>query len=482
MRLSAAFLIPLLAGAQSFEAVSKSIRRQLVETGMPSLAVAAARDGRILWEEGFGWADKENRVPATPHTPYSLASISKPITATGLMLLSQSGRIDLDQPVNRYLGGARLTARIGDAAQATVRRVANHTSGLPLHYQFFYSDEPARKPPMEETIRRYGILVRPPGEHYQYSNIGFGILDYLISRVSGKPYPDFMREEVLVPLGLTHTAVDVPAGLEKQQAVRYGPDGLAIPFYDFDHPGASALYSSAHDLVRFGMFHLKAHLPDQKAILRDETIDEMQRATAHGPSPGGPRGYGVGWFVQERGGYQTVNHSGSMGGVATLLLLIPSEKIAIVALANSSSPLPPRIADEIASVLLPGYKASAPGSQAKAGPATLPPELLGEWSGRIETHARELPLTLRIVSPGDIHVEVAGQLKTLLNDVRFEDGNLTGRFAGEMGTEDAGRRPHFIALDMMLRGDLLNGAATAISSPGRRAGNALTSWVELKRK
>jgi CubicO group peptidase (beta-lactamase class C family) len=481
MRLFAAFLIPCLASAQSFEAVSASIRRQLVETGTPSLAVAAARDGKILWEEGFGWADKEARVPATAHTPYSLASISKPMTATGLMLLRQSGRIDLDQPINRYLGGAKLTARIGDAAQATVRRVANHTSGLPLHYQFFYADEPARKPPMEETIRRYGILVRPPGEHYQYSNIGFGILDYLISRVSGKVYPDFMREEVFVPLGLTHTSVNVAPGLEKQQAVRYGPDGLAIPFYDFDHPGASALYSSAHDLVRFGMFHLKAHLPDQKAILRDEIIDEMQRATTQGSSPGGPRGYGVGWFVQERGGYKTVSHSGGMGGVATLLLLIPPERIAIVALANSSSPLPARIADEIAAVLLPGYKAPPAVSEAKAGPAALPAELMGEWTGRIETHAREFPLTLRI-SPGDVHVEVAGQLKTLLNDVRFEDGNLTGRFAGEIGTEDASRRPHFIALDVMLRGDSLNGAATAISNPGRRAGNALTSWIELKRK
>ncbi len=483
MRLFSAFLIPFLAGAQSFETVSASIRRQLVETGTPSLAVAAARDGKILWEEGFGWADKENRVPATAHTPYSLASISKPITATGVMLLRQSGRIDLDQPINRYLGTAKLTAKTGDAAQATVRRVANHTSGLPLHYQFFYADEPARKPPMEETIRRYGIVVRPPGEHYQYSNIGFGILDYLISRVSGKPYQDFMREEVFVPLGLTHTAVDIPPGLEKQQAVRYGPDGLAIPFYGFDHPGASALYSSAHDLVRFGMFHLKAHLPDQKAILRDETIDEMQRATAKGPSLGGPRGYGAGWFVQDRGGYKTVNHSGSMGGVATLLLLIPSEKIAIVALANSSSPLPARITDEIAAVVLPGYKAPPqPASEARSEPVTLPAELTGEWSGRIETHARELPLTLRIAASGDIHVEAAGQLKTLLNDVRFEDGNLTGRFAGEIGTEDAGRRPHFIALDVMLRGDTLNGAATAISSPGRRAGNALTSWIELKRK
>ena len=123
-----------------------------------------------------------------------------------------------------------------------------------------------------------------PGERYQYSNLGYGILDHVITRVSGRSYADFMREEVFQPLGLTHTSVNIGPGLEKHQAIRYGTDGLPIPFYDFDHPGGSAVYASAHDLVRFGMFHLKAHLPDQKAILKDQTIDEMQKATAeYGP-------------------------------------------------------------------------------------------------------------------------------------------------------------------------------------------------------
>jgi CubicO group peptidase (beta-lactamase class C family) len=167
----------------------------MVQTSAPSLAVAVARDGRILWEGGFGWADRERRIGATEHTPYSLASISKPITATGLMILVEARKVDLDRPVNDYLGSARLRARVGDAAQATIRRVANHTSGLPLHYQFFYADEPYRPPSMDETILRYGNLVTMPGERYEYSNLGFGILDYVIARTAGRPYDDFMRTE-----------------------------------------------------------------------------------------------------------------------------------------------------------------------------------------------------------------------------------------------------------------------------------------------
>src|ERR1700731_2390422 len=115
-----------------FSAVRELIRARLVEQSLPSLAVAGAGNGTILWEEGFGWADRENRVPGTEHTMYSLASISKPITATGVMVLKEQGKLDLDRPINEYLGEPKLKAWIGDAAEATVRRVANHTAGLPL--------------------------------------------------------------------------------------------------------------------------------------------------------------------------------------------------------------------------------------------------------------------------------------------------------------------------------------------------------------
>lgn len=192
-----------------------AIQRQLTESGAPSIALALARDGKIIWEEGFGWADRENRTPATHHTLYSLASISKPITATGLMVLAERGRVDLDKPANDYLGPAKIRARTGNAAAATLRRIANHSAGLPLHYQFFYEDEPYRRPSMDETILRYANLVTPPGEHYQYSNLGYGILDYVIARQSGRRYPDFMREEVFAPLGLTHMSVDIGSGLRR---------------------------------------------------------------------------------------------------------------------------------------------------------------------------------------------------------------------------------------------------------------------------
>ena len=142
------------AAEDRFDPVRERIRQQLEEKSIPSLTVAVAKDGKIVWEEGFGWADRERRIPADANTPYSLASISKPMTATGLMTLVRDGKLDLDRPVNDYLGAVKLTARIGDAREATVRRVANHTAGLPMHFQFFYAVEAPQRPPMDESLRR----------------------------------------------------------------------------------------------------------------------------------------------------------------------------------------------------------------------------------------------------------------------------------------------------------------------------------------
>src|SRR5437763_1883509 len=95
-------LLRLHAG--QFDPIAESIRKQLTDSGAPSITVAVARDGKIIWEQGFGWADRARRLAAGEHTLYSIASISKPFTATGLMMLAQAGRVNLDSPVNDYLG------------------------------------------------------------------------------------------------------------------------------------------------------------------------------------------------------------------------------------------------------------------------------------------------------------------------------------------------------------------------------------------
>jgi CubicO group peptidase (beta-lactamase class C family) len=281
---------------------------------------------------------------------------------------------------------------------------------------------------MDETICRYANLVTPPGQREHYSNLAFGILDYIIQRTSGRPYADFMRSEVFLPLGMTHSSVDVGPGLEAFQAVRYTPDGKRIPFYDFDHPGASAVYSSAHDLIRFAMFHMKNRLDDQKAILSDDSIDAMQQPTA--TLAGKPGTYGIAWGLRNGfNGYRTVSHTGGMPGVSTSLILVPEANIAVSVLCNARSNLPDAIAETILKHILPPRDGSSPVAQAVAfaaggisedfQPST---ELVGTWEGFVATYDRDIPVKLWIFDSGDVHMQLDDQLKTLVNRPRLRDG------------------------------------------------------------
>jgi CubicO group peptidase (beta-lactamase class C family) len=487
------------AGADPFGAVRAHIARLIADGQVPSMAVAVALDGEIIWEEGFGLADRENDLPATEHTPYPLASISKPLTATGLMILVERGLIDLDRPIDDYLGAVTLQARVGDAAEATVRRVASHTAGLPLHSQHYYDDEPHRPPPMDETIRRYGVLVSAPGERWQYSNLGYGLLGDAISRLSGESYADFMRGEVFIPLGMDHTTVHVGPGLAEGQAVKYTSAGTAVPPYDSDSPGASAIYSSAHDLIRFAMFHLKNDLPDQLAIISDAAIDEMQRPSPEtGPTRAWERegsGYGIGWFVGvTEDGLRVIHHSGGTLGASTALALLPDENLAVAVLSNTDGRWAEAVLVEILCTLLSCQAEDlAPGDDgADEAPFAPGPEIVGRWEGLVHTYEGEIPLVLEIEEPGAVYATLGDQSRAPVQNLSYRDSlpqflnagggpYLRGWMQGELETADVQRgRPYRLWLELKLRGNALNGSLIALSQREFPTG-PLSHWVELRR-
>jgi CubicO group peptidase (beta-lactamase class C family) len=345
---------PAAAGAQPrFDGITREIQRLVDERQLPSVAVAVAKDGCIVWETAFGWADREAGAPATPHTPYSLASVSKPFTATAVMKLVESGRLQLDRPANDYLGDARLRGRRLD--RATLRRVLTHMAGLP---PFFRMRQPGDTRSFEETIASSAILTHPPGQRYVYSNLGYGLLDYIIERVSGVSYARFMRSALFEPLRLERTFVP-NVEPPPDAAVRYGADDKPLPFYDLDHRGASSLYASAHDLVRFGMFHLNDGRRDGDCnragdeLLQAKSIREMQRV--HTWTNTG-EGYGLGWRIEDdRRGFRHIGHTGGMPGVTTVLSLFPAERVVVVVLANKRSDSVVPLARRVAGAMMPSY-------------------------------------------------------------------------------------------------------------------------------
>ena len=470
--------------ADSLAAARQLIRRLMSERNIPSVVVATAKGGRIVWEEAFGVANRERGVAATTETMYSLASISKPITATGLMVLVQRGLVKLDAPANDYLGQAKLRAFEGRASEATVRRVANHTAGLPTHYQFFYADEPYRPPTMDEAIARYGILVSAPGTRANYSNLGFGILDHIIGRASGVPYHEFMRREVFTPLGLHRTAVVTAPISGDTVAERYDRRGAPIPWYDFDHRGASAVYASARDLIRFAMFHLGDRLTSQQPILPDSALVAMHAATARHSEL---VGYGVGWRSHyEDFGYTGIGHTGGMPGVATLMRLYPEEDAAVVVLANTGdNAAVGEITRAVTSTLLPRYAERARRfvPPPPAPRVALPADLHGEWKGEIRTWQETVPLHLSVRGDSAVFVRLGGGGEVAVADVTWRDTLLTGTFPAALPVEDVARHPHRLRLAVARRGGRLSGALMAEGSPGNDARQyyALASWVWLAR-
>lgn len=468
-----------------FNAARAYIREVMKRYALPSISVAVAKDGKIVWEQGFGWADREKRQPATPDTMYSLASVTKTFTAVAVMQLVEQGMIGLDGSANAYLGPARLRGLAGNADGATIRRILEQTSGLPLHWQYFYSDQPYAASPIEITIFRYGILVTPPGAVYQYSNLGYGILGYIVSRVSGMSYSDYMRSRVFLPLSLTHTSVGIAPGFGPY-AARYDAKQRPIPFYTFDHVAASGIYSSADDLVRFGMFELKDHPAGQQPILKDATIDEMHKPVV----PIGFQGtdYAMGWFVHlDDHGYVDVFHSGEMPGVTTMLSLYPAANLAVVVLTNKDiGPLAIEpVSEQIVAAMLPKYAAALranpheyPGPPERSSrPAS---ELAGRWIGDVRTWRGEIPLEMDFQADGSIHVKLGDEPKTLLHQVSWDGSKLTAYFPGEIPTPDADRYHTVLFAELWLRNGKLYGEINA-ENLQPRPHYSLASFAKLER-
>lgn len=468
-----------------FDGVKEMILKEIGDGTIPSASVAVARDGEIIWLESFGLANIEDGVEATPETPYPLASITKTMTAMGIMLLAERGDIDIRKPVHEYVAPLELTAYRGNAGDVTVKHLLNHTAGLAMHFNYFYADEGAVPPGIEEAIERYGFLIQPPGEAFQYANLGYALLGHTISRVAGRTYEEFLGKEIFEPLGMHHTWVGGHADGPVPPATKYDTDLNPIPqVLPYASP-AGAGFSSAYDLVRFGMFHLKDRLKGQERILRDASIEAMQSDRDETAKYLAETYYGLGWFFKENeGGYRVCWHEGGFGGARTILKLVPSEDIAVVVLLNGwNDPLPGRLAGEMLAVLLPDYARNLEKEGGSRGSPFSPyiavPEFTGTWRGSIKTPEGDVPVFMVFQEDGDIHflkqldinrkwvLQNQGLFDRVLNNVGISENRIYGWVDARIPTEYADRLPHVLVVDVVRDGKKLHGSVAAVSAADR---------------
>ena len=187
--------------APDFSKARAIVNDRIANNQIPSISIAVVKGGKIIWEESFGYADKENKRKATVNTPYYLASVSKTITATAIMKLAEQKRLNINSPVNNYLKGGKLSSPMFNAQEATVKMVMSHTSGLTT-FNFWCKGDSIDCANTDDTIiNRYSVLVFPPGSQFDYSNLGYGILDRVIKNTSGKNFADYMDAEIFRPFG-----------------------------------------------------------------------------------------------------------------------------------------------------------------------------------------------------------------------------------------------------------------------------------------
>jgi CubicO group peptidase (beta-lactamase class C family) len=429
------------------------------------MAIAVAEGGEIVLEEAFGWANQESEIKATPHTVYPTASLSKSLTATGIMVLAERQEIQADDPVEDHIAPTKLTAYEGQASEVTIRRVLNMTSGIPHGYDV--CDDRHKSPALKRFISRYGITAFPPGEMQLYSNFSYAILELIIENVSGRSYADFMKTEVFEPLGMTHTSVGIQTGREEPVATKYGSDNRVIPHNYFVPAAAGGIYSSAHDLIRYGMFHLRNHLPNQKAILEDGTLAAMhadkdknlQSATM-----------ASGWgSVTLDDGLVWVLSNGSIEGATSMLSLVPHANLAVVCLTNvtSRSRITDQIALEITDALLPNFTKKVEAfmkrfESASAFESYTPvSQLIGQWEGSIISPKAETPIRMVFHDNGKIHVRIDKRHRTLLSSASVRHNELKGDFRGTLPNEEGLHREHTIDIHVRVKNGRMYGVATA---------------------
>ncbi|MFO8098687.1 MAG: serine hydrolase domain-containing protein [Salinibacter sp.] len=313
------------------EAIDES--RALLDTLMdretvPGLTAAVLVDGRVVWSEGFGYANLETRTPVTPLTKMRIGSVSKPLTSVALGRLVEEGRLDLDAPVQEY-----VPSFPEKRYEITPREVAGHIAGI-RHYDGdeFYSRTHYDSVEEGLDIFERDSLLFEPGTEYDYSSYGWNLVSAVVEGAAETPFLKYMRREVIEPMHLRHTVAGHTDSLISYRTQFYtlNDEGqvLNAPYVDNSNKWAGGGYlSTASDLVRFGDAMI------QESVLSSETTELL--FTPLETTDGESTEYGLGWRIgTDDHGRRTVGHTGGSVGGTTRFVIYPEQHVVVALISN----------------------------------------------------------------------------------------------------------------------------------------------------
>jgi CubicO group peptidase (beta-lactamase class C family) len=254
--------------------------------GAPGVSLAVINDGRIEWARGYGLREIGSSAPVTSTTLFQAGSISKPVAAMGALRLVQEGKLQLDEDVNRRLVSWKVPENEFTTEQkVTLRRLLSHTAGLtvqgfpgyavdapvPTLVQVLNGEKPANTPAIRVDI--------VPGSKYRYSGGGYCVMQQLVVDVTGKSFPQFMRETVLTRLGMKHSTYEqpLPPGRANDAATGYLPGGRAVPgkWHIYPEMAAAGLWTTPSDLARFAIEIQRSFAGKSRKVLSPEMTRQM---------------------------------------------------------------------------------------------------------------------------------------------------------------------------------------------------------------
>jgi CubicO group peptidase (beta-lactamase class C family) len=321
--------------AQRVEAaVTQSMREQKI----PGLAIGVVRDGRLVYARGFGLMDisKPDR-PITPQTLFHMASITKPFVATALMQLVEQGKVNLDEPVIKYLPYFAL--KDPRYKEITVRQMATHTSGMPDVQNYFWDKPEYDDGALERYVRSLGdtTLRFAPGTQFRYSNMAFEVLGDLVAKASGQNFDDYVDEHILKPVGMKSSTLLYKKADPAKLAVGYTlkkDEVVPVAHYPYNraHTPSSNLHSNVEDMAQWIAVNLNRGELDGRRILKRETYDVLWKHAFAVPE----RNWhvGISWFLAPSGGEEIVMHNGGDDGFTTHLSFAPASRSGVVMMAN----------------------------------------------------------------------------------------------------------------------------------------------------
>jgi CubicO group peptidase (beta-lactamase class C family) len=332
---------------------------------MPGASVAVIDKGKIAFAKGYGSANLEYGVPIKPETIFHVASVSKQFTAMAVVLLASDGKLSLEDDVHKYL------PELPDyGKKISVRNLLQHTSGVRDQWQTLALagwdiEDVITQDQILRMMFRQKELNFPPGSRYLYSNAGFTLLAEIVARVSGEKFPQFCNERIFIPLQMTHTHFHQDlTQIVRDRAYSYNKqaDGYAIAPLNYANVGATSLFTTATDLVKW-LDNFRTLKVGGAAALAEMQVSGVL-------TDGTKIDYGLGVSLGTYRGLQTVSHGGGDAGYRSDVLWFPAQQLGVAVVSNLGSFNPDRLAKRVAEIYLGDQMTPAEKTPAAVEPST----------------------------------------------------------------------------------------------------------------